>query len=208
MAGVFQAAASSKPRSESEARATYYRRETRGENDDDLALILYRRRAFSSCCCSAFDVLGSQLAPCSEIFQFISRKMLDANECVLRRTTPDELVKLHLDRRAVPVLGVLDEKDHQEGNDGCAGIYDELPSVRKIEYRTGDRPNDHHQTGENKSGRAPASYDALFAMAANRRTRLLACVGRDPNLLQLRAVKGCMRARGDDCERDEHSRPC
>src|SRR3954449_12855658 len=34
---------------------------------------------------------------------------------------PDQLVEFHVDRLGVAVLGVLDQEDHQEGDDGRAG---------------------------------------------------------------------------------------
>ena len=38
-------------------------------------------------------------------------------------------VEFHLDRGAVAVLRVLDQENHQEGDDGRAGVDDELPGV-------------------------------------------------------------------------------
>jgi hypothetical protein len=44
-----------------------------------------------------------------------------------------ELVQLEVQGAGVPVLGMLDKEDHQKGNDGRAGIDDELPRIRKAE---------------------------------------------------------------------------
>ena len=48
---------------------------------------------------------------------------------------PDQLVQLELHRRGVAVLGVLDQEDHQEGDDRGAGVDDQLPGVAEVEDR-------------------------------------------------------------------------
>jgi hypothetical protein len=52
--------------------------------------------------------------------------MLDADQGVLSDADADEFVQLDLDGSTFPVLRVLDEEDHQEGDDGRAGVDDEL----------------------------------------------------------------------------------
>jgi hypothetical protein len=37
-------------------------------------------------------------------------------------------------------LGVLDNKDHQESDDGGPGVYDQLPSIRRAENLAKSRP--------------------------------------------------------------------
>ena len=54
----------------------------------------------------------------------------------------DQLVQLELDSRAVTVLGVLDEEDHEEGHDRRCRVDDELPRRREAEDRAGDEPAD------------------------------------------------------------------
>src|SRR5690606_8853601 len=65
-----------------------------------------------------------------DLFDLLVGEMLDANETVLALTHPDQLVELGLQGRAIPVLRVLDEEHHEEGDDGRAGIDDELPGIR------------------------------------------------------------------------------
>ena len=64
-----------------------------------------------------------------------------------------QLRELHLQCESVPVLGVLDEKDHQEGDDGCAGVDDKLPPVAVMKQRAGDAPKDHDGECQQKRGR-------------------------------------------------------
>src|SRR4051812_36350400 len=68
--------------------------------------------------------------------QFIVAQALQAHKGVVSLAYSDQLVELHLDRRAIPVLRILDEKNHQEGHDRRAGIDDQLPSVGVPKIRT------------------------------------------------------------------------
>src|SRR3982750_1893593 len=52
---------------------------------------------------------GTRLAFGTKLFEFGVGEMLDPDEGVARGANPDEFVELDLDRRAVPVLGVLDQ---------------------------------------------------------------------------------------------------
>ena len=45
-------------------------------------------------------------------------------------------------RFRIAVLRVLNQEDHQEGDDGRAGIDDQLPRVGVMKSRAGQRPND------------------------------------------------------------------
>jgi hypothetical protein len=56
-------------------------------------------------------------------------KRFDANERVSSGANPNQLVELGLNGRPVAVLRILNNKDHQEGNDTGAGINNELPGI-------------------------------------------------------------------------------
>lgn len=62
----------------------------------------------------------------------------------------DEFIKLHLDGNAVSVLGILNEEDHEEGDDGRSGIDDELPGIAEMKHRTGDQPRKDDAASEKK----------------------------------------------------------
>jgi hypothetical protein len=53
----------------------------------------------------------------------------------------DELGQLDLHGEGVAVLGILNQKDHQESDDG-GGVDDQLPSVAEAEQWPGKRPTD------------------------------------------------------------------
>jgi hypothetical protein len=56
-------------------------------------------------------------------------------------------------RGHVTVLRILNKEDHEEGNDGCAGIDYELPSIRVSEYRSGGCPDDDGHASNDEGGR-------------------------------------------------------
>ena len=76
-----------------------------------------------------------------QIDQFVSRGFEGANQ----------FVELKVDGLCVAVLGVLNQEDHQEGNDGGSGIDDELPGVRIVKCRARQGPDDDDEEGANES---------------------------------------------------------
>jgi len=60
-----------------------------------------------------------------------------------------------LNRRAIAILGVLNNKDHQERDDRRPSVDNELPSIGIAEYRAGDCPDDDYEYCEQKSNRPP-----------------------------------------------------
>src|SRR6185503_21217964 len=64
-------------------------------------------------------------------------ELLEIQERVVRAARDaQQLVELHLHGLRIPVLGVLDQEDHEEGDDRGAGVDHELPRVREAEQRT------------------------------------------------------------------------
>ena len=66
-----------------------------------------------------------------------------------------EFVELELDCLAIAVLGVLDEKYHQEGDDSRPGVDDKLPGVAKLEHRTRSCPYQYDEDSAEKHGCRP-----------------------------------------------------
>jgi hypothetical protein len=58
-------------------------------------------------------------------------------------------------RRAIAILGVLNNEDHQERDDRRPSVDNELPSIGIVEYRAGDCPGDDDEYCEQKSNRPP-----------------------------------------------------
>jgi len=62
----------------------------------------------------------------------------------------EKFIKLQVNRFGVAVLRVLNQKDHQEGDDRRARVDDELPSVRIVKHWAGDRPRHDDSHGKNE----------------------------------------------------------
>src|SRR3954468_17150563 len=74
--------------------------------------------------------------------------MLDADELLARLVDrSQQLVELGLHCCGVAVLAVLNQEDHQESDNGGAGVDHQLPSVGIMEERAGCGPNDDHADG-------------------------------------------------------------
>ena len=69
----------------------------------------------------------------------------------------DQLIEFDLQRLGIPVLRVLDQKNHKKGDDGRTRIDDELPGVAETEHRSGRGPDDDHHTGDKERLR-PAGF--------------------------------------------------
>ena len=70
-------------------------------------------------------------------------QLLEVEERVVRTVErADDLVELDLNGRAVAVLRVLDQEDHEERDDRGRRVDDELPGVAEAEDRPADDPDD------------------------------------------------------------------
>src|SRR5947207_4747455 len=81
----------------------------------------------------------------------------------------------------VAVLRVLDQKDHQKGDDGRRGVDDQLPSVGKMKRWSGENPNKNEKHCSGKSPRAPESDRRMAGENAKR----IACHAKEIPLLFL-----------------------
>ena len=70
----------------------------------------------------------------------------------------NQLGEFELDGQSIPVLGVLDEEDHQKGDDGRAGIDHELPSVAEVEKRAGNDLDDDNGDRQEKCDGIASPY--------------------------------------------------
>jgi len=82
---------------------------------------------------------------------FFFRKIFDIDQTVAgafeRR---NDFVQLQVNRMRILVLRALNKKDHQEGYDRRAGVYDKLPGVREAKQRPGNSPNNDHRQSEDE----------------------------------------------------------
>ena len=110
----------------------------------------YRRvRLFSQLFELLFYFLQFFVGEIFQIHQFVSRLLQGAND----------FVELQMHRFGVAVLGVLNQKHHQEGNDGSSSVDDQLPGIGKMKCWTGEKPDQDHEHGSGKRPRA-SEHDA------------------------------------------------
>ena len=77
---------------------------------------------------------GKPLVIGANSVQVVLLKILEVKQGVMRGfVRANEFVKLDMHCLSVPVLRVLNKKNHEEGNDGCPGVYDELPGIAEAE---------------------------------------------------------------------------
>src|SRR5690606_16108883 len=88
------------------------------------------------------------------------RQFFDVDQAVAGRFgAGDELVELQLDGFGILVLRLLDDKHHQESDDGGAGIDDQLPGVGKREQRAAYGPKqDDEESDDESPGAAGCGY--------------------------------------------------
>ena len=97
------------------------------------------------------------LISCLQLIEFKIAEVLDIDHLIVRLVDgPDQFVQFEIDGARVAVLRVLNEEDHQERDDGCAGVDHQLPGVRKVKNGTGDRPEYDYQGG---AGKCPSGPD-------------------------------------------------
>ena len=62
----------------------------------------------------------------------------------------DQLVEFRLEGEVIPVLGALNQEDHEECNDNGRSVDNELPSIGEAEYWAGHDPceNDSYSNDE------------------------------------------------------------
>ena len=86
-----------------------------------------------------------------KLLQFFFREIFDIDHVIVRFSDgADDFVQLQMDGVGVAVLGVLNEKDDQEGNDGRSGIDHQLPGIRIVIIGTGNRPHQNNRHRQNE----------------------------------------------------------
>src|SRR5262249_49241367 len=87
-----------------------------------------------------------------------------------------QLIELDVNGLRLAILGVLDQEDHQEGDNRCAGIDDKLPYLGIAEERPRSGPDENRDDGQQKGPfaacglRRPGGNSAKeFATAIGRR---------------------------------------
>src|SRR5947207_9005332 len=89
--------------------------------------------------------------------QILVRKILQIDKFVPRAfQRPNDFVQFQMHRLRVAVLGVMNEEDHQERDDGRTGIDNELPGIRKMKGRPGETPDEDNKQ---RAGKRPGGAE-------------------------------------------------
>jgi hypothetical protein len=82
-------------------------------------------------------------------------EIFDVDQSVARAVKGgDDFVEFELNREPILVLGALNEKHHQKGDDGGAGVDHQLPRIRIVEDRPADDPGQEHEHRHRERPRA------------------------------------------------------
>ena len=82
--------------------------------------------------------------------------ILKIDEFVARGVdAPEDLVELEVQGARVAVLSVLHQEHHEKGDDGGAGVDDQLPGIGVAENRPGDGPQNDEAAGGGECVRCP-----------------------------------------------------
>jgi hypothetical protein len=68
----------------------------------------------------------------------------------------------------VTVLRVLNQKHHEEGDDCCGGVDDQLPRVREMKRRSADKPNNNYKHSTAKRPGASEQYGRTLRETSER----------------------------------------
>ncbi len=129
-------------------------------------------------------VLGSLAhAPelCFELLKFLVGKVLKIDEFIARVfDRANEFVQFQMDRFCIAVLRVLNQKNHEKGDDCGGRVNDQLPGVGKMKSGASDEPEEddkhsstkcpcaaeHHRraTGENTERVADDAKEIVFSL--------------------------------------------
>lgn len=73
----------------------------------------------------------------------------------------DHFVQFEMHSFGIPILGVLNQEYHEEGDDGGGGVDDQLPSVGKMKSRTGEEPDGDDKHSSSKCPGAAENHGGM-----------------------------------------------
>jgi hypothetical protein len=81
----------------------------------------------------------------------------------------NQLIEFELDGVAIAILGILNQKYHQECDDCRTCVYDQLPRIAELEYRACAPPDHDDQSGDDECSRMAGGSRRPFGEAGKRR---------------------------------------
>lgn len=94
------------------------------------------------------------LVPILDCHKLFFGQLFQIHQRIMRvSVAANKFIELHLHRNTVPVLGILNEEDHEKGDDRRSCIDHQLPRIAESEYGTRDEPRKNHAAGDQKRRR-------------------------------------------------------
>ena len=89
--------------------------------------------------------------------------------CARAAHRANQFIEFELDGMAVTILGILNQKYHQECDDRRTCVDDQLPCIAELEYRACDAPDYDDQSGDDECSRMARGSRRLLREAGKRR---------------------------------------
>src|SRR5262245_4523904 len=95
-------------------------------------------------------LLGQGSTASTILLDLLVCQVLDSDESVVSMRAANQFIQLSLQCTSIPVLSVLNDKNHQKCHDSGSSIDNELPRIRVVEDRTCETPTDDNQDSKKK----------------------------------------------------------
>ena len=93
-----------------------------------------------------------------ELLKLLIRKVLEIDKLIARLfDCANEFVQFQMNCFGIAVLCVLDKEHHEESDDGCGGVDDQLPGIGKMKRWSGENP---HEDDQHSSGKSPGTSES------------------------------------------------
>src|SRR5262245_44216151 len=96
-------------------------------------------------------LLGQGSTASTILLDLLVCQVLDSDESVVSMRAANQFIQLSLQCTSIPVLSVLNDKNHQKCHDSGSSIDNELPRIRVVEDRTCETPTDDNQDSKKRS---------------------------------------------------------
>src|SRR6266496_1591531 len=109
----------------------------------------------------------------SQRIKILLREFFDIKQSVMGPLhASDQFIQFQLNRRAVPILGILNEEHHEKGDNGCPRVDDELPRIAKTEHRPCHGPCNDDQDSSHKGNRMTHGIGGPFRKSRKETTAI------------------------------------
>src|SRR5262249_45602349 len=95
-------------------------------------------------------LLGQGRTALTILLDLLVCQVLDSDESVVSLRDANQFIQLSLQCTSIPVLNVMNDKNHHKYHNSGSRIDNELPRIRKVEERTCETPRDDNQDSKKK----------------------------------------------------------